>query len=188
MLKKIIKAFSFFALLQVLIYSCCSDEYLVYYNNMTLEALDRLDQDSSNVASENLVLDISFDYNFVLASHFKPLKPLTNSTYATSCEEEYSLRDIVFNVLVTTDVALFGIAPGNPLNDFLFFINPYTFESQNIEGLISYLNTTNNYGPDSIQLIFREPLPSDISLAFSMKLDLVDGGRLDSTTETITIE
>jgi hypothetical protein len=109
---------------------------------MTLEALDRLDQDSSNIASENLVLNISFDYNFVLASNFKPIKPLTNSTYVTFCEEEYSLRDIVFNVLVTADVALFCIAQSNPLIDFLFFINPYTFESQNIEGLISYLNTT----------------------------------------------
>lgn len=188
MLKKIFKAYSFFALLQVLIYSCCSDEYLVYYNSMTLEAQDTLDQDSSIVASEDLVLGVSFDYEYVVASNYKPFKQLANSTYATSCEEDYSLRDIAVNLVVTSNIVLFGIDAGNPLNEFLLFINPYTFERESLIGLINYLNTTNNFGSDPINLVFREQLPSEITLAFSMQLNLLDDTSLNSTTETITIE
>jgi len=188
MLKKITKVFSFFALLQMLIYSCCNDEYYVFYNSMSFNAIDTLDEDSTTVASENLVLDINFDYDYVLASHFKPLKQLSNCAYATTCDEDYSLRDIADNVTVTADVELFGIEAGNPINEYLYFINPYTLENENIEGLLSYLNTTNNYGPDPIKLVLREALPSEITLAFSLQLDLVDGDQLESTAETITIE
>ena len=188
MLKKIIKVFFFFAFLQVIVYSCCDDEYYVYYNSITFNAIDTLDADSSTVTSENLVLDINFDYDFVLAAYFKPLKQLSNSAYATSCDEDYSLRDIADNVIITTNIELFGIEAGNPINNYLYFINPYTLERENVEGLISYLNTTNNYGSDPINLIFREELPSEITLTVSIKLNMLDRMSLNSTTEAITIE
>ena len=145
MIKKIVKAFSFFALLQIIIYSCCEEVYNVYYKTAEFTIIDVEDYDNTTVASEDLVLQLNFLYNYVNVSQVIDLNQLSNTAYATTCDEDYFFKDMVTNIVITASETIFDIEAGNPINDKLLFINPNTLESESLDNLIAFLNNSNGY-------------------------------------------
>lgn len=188
MLKKTFTSFIFFAILQVCIYSCCSDDYQVYYENVGLNAIDTFDEDSTSVASENLVLRVDLIYKYFLAAHIRPLKQFTNSAYATSCDEQYYFQDVVSDVIVTADVELFGIEAGNSINDMLLYINPMTLELDDFSNCVNFLNIEGGNRLDSFDILFNETLASGITITFNIEIKLESGRNLDDNTFEVTIE
>ena len=115
MIKKILQSFTFFALLQVFIFSCCDDSFNVYYNTIEFTAEDELDFDTTTIASEDLILNLNPLYEYVVVSHFTEFRQLSNSAYATSCNEEYILKETVSLITITANEDVFGIVAGNSL-------------------------------------------------------------------------
>ena len=74
MIKKIFQSFTFFAFIQVLIFSCCNDEYNVYYETLEIIANDISDEDATSVSSENLVLHFNPIYEYVFSFKFQRIK------------------------------------------------------------------------------------------------------------------
>lgn len=189
MIKKVVKVFTFFALFQFVIYSCCEQVYNVYYEQTTLTAIDSNDFDASSVATENLLLNLNFEYKYIQIADMLDLNHMVSNTYATTCDEDYFFRDSVINITVTANENVFNIESGNSLNDMLYFVNPDTLENQSLSELVDYLNTHfDGYYYQAIDIAFNESLPSELSLQFHIKIDLEGGRSLESTTEMITIE
>ncbi|PNQ73139.1 hypothetical protein C1T31_09130 [Hanstruepera neustonica] len=189
MIKRVVKVFSFFALFQLVIYSCCEQVYNVYYEQTTLTAIDSNDFDASSVTTENLLLNLNFEYKYIQIADMLDLNHMVDNTYATTCAEDYFFRDSVINITITANENVLDIESGNPINDKLFFINPNTLESQSLNELVNYLNNHfDGYYYQTIDLAFNESLPSELSLEFHIKIDLEGGRSLESTTEIITIE
>ena len=191
MIKKTIKSFAFFALIQVFIFSCCNKDYDVYYDVIEFHAIDNLDGDVTNtVASEDLILNLNPLYDYVLVSNFKNLEPLSNSAYATTCDEDYTFKETVSDVLVTANVDLLGIEAGNSLNEKLNFINPETLERESFDTVISVLNRQNGYARyDQLDFEFNETIDSNTMVQFSVQFILQENNRtLEASTENITIE
>lgn len=189
MIKKVVKAFSFFALLQILVYSCCNETYNVYYEQVSFLAIDMNEFSDDTIASEDLVLHIDFSYNYIKISELIDLKDFSNSAYATSCDEDYFFKDSITSIIVVASETLFDIEAGDSLNDKLVFINPDTLENESIDNLVTFLNNDNQgFGYNKLDMVFNETIPSDTVLSFNIQIQLEGGRSLVNSTEMITIE
>ena len=189
MIKKVVKAFSLFALIQMLVYSCCNETYNVYYEQVAFLAIDTNEFSDDTIASEDLALHINFSYNYVQISELIDWNDFSSSVYATSCDEDYFFKDSITSITVLASETILDIDAGNSLNDKLVFINPDTLENVSIDDLVTFLNNDNHgYGYNQLDLFFNETIPSDTTLSFSIQIDLAGGRSLESTTEMITIE
>ena len=189
MIKKVFKVFTFFALLQVLVYSCCEDAYNVYYEQILFTATDTSDFDASSVAPDNLALIFNFEYKYIQIAALLDLDDFVTDAYATTCDEDYFFKDTITDISVTANETIFDIESGNSLNNVLQFINPDTLESQSMNDLVSYLNeNASGYYYQDLTLIFNDSLPNDLSIAFHIQINLEGGRSLENTTELITIE
>ncbi|WP_223034334.1 hypothetical protein [Hanstruepera marina] len=188
MIKKTFKAFIFFAVLQVLIFSCCSNTYNVYYESVNFYAYDRIDLDASSVAVEDLELSLNFLFDYIQISQLEEIKQLSNSAYATSCDDEYFYRDTVLNVNISSNEEIFNVDPGESLNEFILFINPNTLEQEPLEEMIVFINNNKGYSTSPLTMVFNETLQSDITLNFTINIELDRNRSLESTTDLITIE
>mgnify|MGYP000893265682 FL=1 len=189
MIKKTTQAFAFFALIQILIFSCCEDLFNVYYNTIEFNAVDQVDFDTTTVASEDLVLNLNVLFDYVVASNFNGVKQFSNSAYATSCNEVYILKESVTNVEITANEDVFGISASNSLNEKLSYRNPETNENEVLENIIAVLNRQNGYGYDQLDIILNEPIDSGTSLVFTIQLSIEENNRiLEASTELIIIE
>lgn len=188
MIKKTLKAFTFFALLQLLIFSCCNNAFNVYYESVSFIAIDSNDFDTTTVNIDDLEFNLEFLLDYIQISQLNDLKQLSNAAYATSCDDEYFFRDTVQNIVITSNETIFDVNAGEPLNDFLLFINPDTLEQESIDQIITFLNNQNGYSASSLTLILTETIPSDTTLSFSISIELDRNRILESTTDLITIE
>lgn len=189
MIKKTIQSFTFFAFVQILIFSCCDDTFNVYFDTIELIVLDELDYDTTTIASEDLVLNLNAFYEYVLASNLSEFKQFTNSAYATTCNEEYILKETLTNIEITSNVEILGVTAGNSINDKLSYRNPETLESQSVESIIDILNRQNGYGYYQLDLILNESIESETSFAFTIQLSIEENSRiLEATSEIITID
>ena len=188
MIKKIFKAFTFFALIQLIIFSCCNNAFNVYYKSINFVAIDANDFDSTTVNNEDLQFNVDFIYDYIQISKVNELKQFSNAAYATSCDDEYFFRDTVHSITITSNETIFNIEAGESLNEFFNFINPDTFEQKTIEEMINFLNNQNGYSISSLTLILNENIPSSTTLLFSINMDLDRNRILESTTDLITIE
>ena len=190
MIKKTIQSFTFFAFIQVFIFSCCNDTFNVYYESVEFIAEDTLDFDNTTVASEDLVLNLSPMYEFVMASNLTEFKQFSNSAYATSCDSEYIYKETISDLQITANVDILGITAGNPLNEKLSFVNPQTGEHEVFENILNSLNRQNGYGRyDSLDIVLNENIAADTTLFFNIQVNIIENDRtLETSTETITIE
>lgn len=189
MFKKIIKVFSFFALIQVLAYSCCDESFNVYYDSVEFIATDRNDTLNTTIASQDLVLNVSFLYNYIQISEIIKWDEFSNSVYATSCNEDYFFKDSITSINIISNEAVLNIDAGSSLNDKLIFINPKNLENQSINDLVNFLNNENSvYGYERLDIRFNEMLTSNLVLDFSIQIELQGDRVLESTTNLITIE
>lgn len=186
MIKKTTKAITFFALLQVIIYSCCNNTYDVYYESVNFFAVDTDDFDASTVDPENLELNLDFIYDYIQISHLKELNQLSNSAYATTCDDDYFFKDTILSITITANETIFGVEAGESINDHLLFVNPNTLNQERIEDMVVFLN--NQDGNRFLTLILNEVIPSDTILSFSINIELDRNRSLESTTDLITIE
>jgi len=189
MIKKTIQAFAFFALVQVFIFSCCDDTFNLYYNTIEFTAVGQVDFDTTTIASEDLVLNLNILFDYVVASNLYGVKQFSNSAYATSCNEEYFLKETVTNVEIISNEDAFGIPAGNSLNEKLSYRNPETNENEILENIITVLNRQNGYGYDQLNVVLNESIDSGTSLVFTIQLSIEENNRiLEASTELITIE
>lgn len=188
MIKKTLKAFAFFAFLQLIVFSCCNNTFNAYYESVNFVAVDTNDFDTTTVNPEDLELNLDFLYDYIQISQLNEFKQLSNSAYATTCDDEYFFRDTVQTVLITSNETIFNVNAGEPLNDFLLFINPDTLDQENIDGMITFLNNQNGYSGSLLSLIFTENIASDTTLSLSITIELDRNRILESTTDLITIE
>lgn len=189
MIKKTVQSFAFFAFFQVLIFSCCTEDYNLYYESLYFMAEDQLDQDPTTVSSEDLVLNFDPGFEYVVASNFKELKKFSNSAYATSCDENYTLKEHVSEITITSNVDVFGITSGNSINSKLSYRNPETLENEPVENIIDVLNSANGYYNHRKEIILNDIIAEGTSLTFTIAITIEENGRmLEATTDTITIE
>ncbi|WP_452232151.1 hypothetical protein [Lacinutrix sp. MEBiC02595] len=189
MIKKTIQSFAFFALLQVLIFSCCTEDYNLYYESLYFTAEDAVDGDTTTVTSEDLILNFETLFDYVVASNFKELKKFSNTAYATSCDENYTLKEHVSEIIITANQDILGIVAGNSLNNKLSYKNPETLENEPIENVITILNDGNGYNYNRKDFVLNEAIAEGTTLAFTIKITMEENGRmLEASTETITIE
>ncbi|WP_055444707.1 hypothetical protein [Lacinutrix himadriensis] len=189
MIKKTIQSFAFFALLQAVLFSCCSEDYNTYYDSLYFIAEDQVDGDPTAITSSDLVLNLDPVYDYIIASNFKELKKFSNTAYATSCDENYTLKEHVSEIIITANTDILGIPAGNSLNSKLSYRNPETLENEVLENVILDLNRENGYYNGRNEMVFNEVIAAGTSLAFTVKITIEENGRmLEATTETITIE
>ncbi|WP_452226963.1 hypothetical protein [Lacinutrix cladophorae] len=189
MIKKTIQSFVFFALFQVFIFSCCTEDYNMYYESLYFVAEDQLDGDTTTVKSEDLFLNFETLFDYVVASNYKELKKFTNAAYATTCDENYTLKEHVSQIIITSNEDVFGVPAGNSLNSKLSFLNPVTLENEPVENIISVLNQTEGYYYNRKDFVFNETIPEGTILAFTITIIIEENGRiLEATTDMVTIE
>ena len=189
MIKKTIQSFAFFALFQVLLFSCCNDEYNTYYESLYFIAEDQADGDATTVTSQDLVLNLDPIFDNVVASNFKELNRFSNSAYATSCDTNYTLKEHVSEITITANTDILGVPAGNSLNSKLWYINPETLDNEAVENVIQVLNRENGYYYDRKDFVLNESIAEGTSVTFTVKITIEENGRiLEATTDTITIE
>lgn len=190
MIKKTIQSFAFFAFIQVFIFSCCNRDFDVYYDSIIFLANDTLDADATSVSSDNLVLNFEPMYDYIMASNFRELEKFSNSAYATSCDDNYTYKETVSNILITANVDMLGISAGTALNDKLLYVNPETQERESFDMIYNVLNRQNGYARyGQLEFVFNEDLESNTMVIFTLELNIEENDRtLTGTTEEITIE
>ena len=189
MFKKILQAFIFFSVLQVLVYSCCDDTFNMYYSSIELMALDESDFDPTSIPSEDLILNLRAFYDYIPVSSMNSFKQLTTSAYATSCDEDYILKENVMAINIFSDTNVLDIPSGNSLNAIFSYRNPETLENEPVESIINLLNSQNGFNFPQFDLVLNEAIESELSLSFTIELSMVENNRiLEASTATITIE
>lgn len=189
MIKRIIKIFSFFALLQVVIFSCWGDpiEYQVTINNVFFDTVDTEDNDSSIVSPENLVLELFFHKNSSIVN-INELSGFVNSAYAFKCDNNfYYYPNRIQNIIITSNKNLSGIEPGNPINELLEYSYDYSEERFELERI--YVDDSNEpYNNLVKSIVFKETISSQEGIFFNLLVTFADGNSISKTTETFTIE
>ncbi|QRM90129.1 hypothetical protein FG167_13090 [Lacinutrix sp. WUR7] len=189
MIKKTIQSFAFFALFQAVLFSCCSEDYNTYFDSLYFIAKDQVDGDATAVTSSDLVLNLDPVFDNIIASNFKELKKFSPAAYATTCDEDYTLKEHVSEILITANTDILGIPTGNSLNSKLSYRNPETLDNEVLENVIEVLNRESEYYYGRNEMVLNEPILAGTSLTFTVTIIIEENGRmLEATTETITIE
>lgn len=183
MLLKTIKSFLFFAVLQVVLYSCCSNTYDIFVHSIQVTAEDTLDEDLSEVSSENLILNLRATHGQTIADLIN-MSPIINSAYATSCDDDYISTNPVIAINITSNTDLFGITTGNSLND--KFNVQLGDDMVPINDIIPYLNREQNqYYYDIFPFHLNDSISNTNNVIFTFELTLEDGTTV--TTDTIAL-
>lgn len=191
MIKKTIQSFAFFALFQAVLFSCCSEDYNSYFDSLYFTAEDKADgdEDPTTATSQDLVLILEPIFENIVASNFKELKKFSNMAYATTCDEDYTLKEHVSEITITANVDILGIPAGNSLNSKLSYINPETLDYEAVENVIQVLNRESDYYYGRNEIVLNESIAEGTSLRFTVTITIEENGRmLEATTNTITIE
>jgi hypothetical protein len=185
---KICKLFVFITIAQLCLYACCGDDFNVFMTSFEFTANDEADQDASLVTNENFSLILNPEYDTQMASLLSKQSGFMNMANATTCDENYMVIKNATSVELRADVPLFGIAPGELLNERV--LTKYLFsnnESFPLNEIILELNSDNNIG-SQYELRFDMDIPVDTTVNFTFTITFENGDEIERTSAAITFE
>ncbi len=185
MIKKITFSFLFFCLLEVLVVSCCEEEYNLYLTSINFTVEDNADFDITTIKYEDLQLNLFLTYETELTYLKKELSRLSNKAYATSCDETYIVRNKATQVEITSDATFQNIEAGNSLNEFFYLNHNETLKA--VDSVLDYINQDTYYYGDFYQFVLANPINEDVSASFKISISLENGELIERSTVTTTI-
>ena len=184
MIRKVCCSFLFFCFLDLLVFSCCSNEYHQNLSTVSVSIDDLEDYDLSEIHWQNFQFSILVGYETEQISLFQDFERLQSTAYATTCDSNYTMINRAMEFYIVADEEINGFPAGEPVNS-LFEIK--NLSTDNIDSILRYINGDEYYSGDNYFLIFNQPIQASITTRFKLNIVLEDGQTIERITFPTTI-
>lgn len=185
MLRKTLVAFLFFCLMDVLLVSCCKDQF-VTITGIFVELVDTADEDTAVINAEDFILSVRVNNQVDYSYLGKELSRLQNTAYATTCDPNYSVKNKATSFTITANTSFYGLEAGMPLNS-LFNVSTDYQQELEIENMLDYLNFEEGFSYGDYFFTLKDPLLEETTLSFTIRVELENEEVIETESTQVTL-
>lgn len=185
MFRKTLFAFLFFCFIDLLLVSCCKDQFV------TLEAVfitfyDTADEDLETINTSNFIMEVRLNQQVDYSYLTKEFSRFQNTAYATTCDPNYIVKNKATAFTIIADTPFYGIEAGMPLNSIFNVSTDYEIALE-INNMLDYINFEENYNISEFYFTPINPLPEKTTLTFTILVEMENGESLQTESLTVTL-